>query len=724
MSARDAHRPWSRPDSGWSRARDACVLAVGTSMLVLFAHETLDAGAARLWGALACFYFVFYWRIAQFTYWANLTYGQLRATVPGEARAAAVRSSNVDERRLPVFHVLIAAYEAQDSIAPVLRAVHHQAYPSDRMFAWVITERSESLRTSARRDVLRAGPEPAADEALSALGWQAASERHPALASWTAAVTDGELRWRVRDARAGHWLVTDLLLRTAADPGDDASRRATLAALPLEPRDIAVLVSQARTLAERVERVTRDYARLLGTSAVYDAGDVAREIASRRAAIGALARVGRRLARRLSDPTAARPSGLSSDDIVSQVRCTQDVVVETVRKLGARNIHLLDPHNRGFKPGALNAAYRHLRAVGLLQRRAHADTFFLVIDADSLLPSHALSQIARELAGHRGAAPIMQLASIPTANFFAAGWYSRFIAVADALGAVGKWARSTRRCLKPDLHAGSGVVVPATIAAYIAAHQGAPWTETTLTEDARIIVGQFGMMNGARNTTRMAPAYLLEAVPASERLRDTYRSFWNQRRRWTTGGWDELLYMLSVPSWVLHAAYDATTRRWRHVRPTTSSRRLAARLRQVRRILVWTWDHFWWGIGGAAVLTHWWLVALVIAPPSPVISWLGLAGLLGAPLVMLVVLSRQLVAFTPGGISVAERLQIYLLSFAAIWAYALPVIATQLSCLFGLRSTMLDWRPTQKPRYQLAGESALQAADAAGPRAASSAPGG
>jgi cellulose synthase/poly-beta-1,6-N-acetylglucosamine synthase-like glycosyltransferase len=376
---------------------------------------------------------------------------------------------------------------------------------------------------------------------------------------------------------------------------------------------------------------------------------------------------------------------------------TQEVVERTVADLGVSNIHLLDPHNRGFKPGALNAAYSQIQQAGLLT--APTETYFLIIDSDSLLPRQALRRVAEEVRGAGKPAPIMQMASIPTANFFSGDWYSRFIGLADAIGAVGKWARSTRRLLKPDLHAGSGVVVPASIAVYISEHRGSPWTETTLTEDARLIVGQFGLMNAVQNRTRMAPTYLLEAVPEERSFWGTYQSFWNQRRRWTTGGYDEFFYMARAPNWVLSAHWDPVASRWYDAGPSRGWAALRMRARQLLRTMTWAWDHFWWGIGGAVVFTHWWLISIAVSAPSSTIAMMGMIALLAAPMMFIVLVGRHVSTFIPGGLEPRTIAILYPLSFLSIWLYALPVVATQLACVTGFRARFLEWKPTRKPRY-------------------------
>jgi cellulose synthase/poly-beta-1,6-N-acetylglucosamine synthase-like glycosyltransferase len=291
------------------------------------------------------------------------------------------------------------------------------------------------------------------------------------------------------------------------------------------------------------------------------------------------------------------------------------------------------------------------------------------------------------------------MASIPTANFFVESWFSKFISFADAIGAVGKWARSTRRQLKPDLHAGSGVVVPATLTAFLERLTGAPWDEATLTEDARLIIGQFGLMNAARHRTGMVPIYLLEAVPAQSKFHDTYRSFWNQRRRWATGGYDEFHNLMAAPRTVLFTRFDSRNGHWESYEPG-GYEWLSARFRQLWRLVSWTLDHFWWGIGGFIILTHWWILSSTLAAPGRLMAGAGLCALLLTPLLYLVITASQLAWFIPGGVSPRRVFLLYVQSFLAIWFYCLPVVVTQLACALGFRQRYTDWKSTQKPRYQ------------------------
>jgi cellulose synthase/poly-beta-1,6-N-acetylglucosamine synthase-like glycosyltransferase len=454
-------------------------------------------------------------------------------------------------------------------------------------------------------------------------------------------------------------------------------------------------------IEENVSRIIRDFTRLLGSEEIYERGDLEAHLIIKAIRRKELRRIGERICRTFYDPKVERiiPERSLIERAARQVNSsTQEVIGRLIEDLAPCNIRHLDPHNRGYKPGALNAAYRRMKEERLLDQPENV--FFVIIDSDSLLPGHALSTIAREVNRKGQRHMLMQMASLPTANFFSGDWYSKFICFADAIGAVGKWARSTRRQLKPDLQAGSGVVVPATLSAFIERQTGHPWDESTLTEDARLIIGQFGMMNDVRNKSKMVPVGLLEAVPEDKSFLRTYKSFWNQRRRWSAGGYDETFYMLSCPAWLRHSRFNPSSRRWEVYLPGMMDR-IQSRIRQAHRLWLWLWDHFIWGIGGFIVLTHWWLISVVIGSPGTLISLIGFATLLLLPLVFLVTSGRQLSWFIPGGLSKSRMCLLYFQTFYAIWLFSIPVVVIQIACMLGFRGRIVDWKPTQKPHYQI-----------------------
>ena len=106
---------------------------------------------------------------------------------------------------------------------------------------------------------------------------------------------------------------------------------------------------------------------------------------------------------------------------------TQDVVNAAITENKFSNIHHLDPHNRGFKPGALNIAYQHIISNQYIDEVEN--NYFIIIDSDSLLPNNALSVISKEISRDEYNHNILQMISTPTANYFSGGVFSKFISI-------------------------------------------------------------------------------------------------------------------------------------------------------------------------------------------------------------------------------------------------------------------------------------------------------
>ena len=695
---------WTRPRTLSGRLIDRTFIFAGVALVMVVCRVSMGASLrAVLWSLTLCFYFFFYRRIAHVVYWSYDTFRLVRRNGPGTERAT---QEDAYEDDLPTFHILIASYNASQSIGPVLRAIAHQDYPRSRYCAWVITEHSEQVQRQNQVDalvsrVLRANSCDADARILAPFLWRCASERLDSFEEWICEVTSGNLRQLLSGEGVRAVLLEDLLCRLLHLPDREAFySSAAFTVLALDKKEITAIEEALRQIDKRVNRVINDFSKLLGSSQIYKRKDLEVLFVSALIRQYEIRKIGTCLCQRfaISSGVFSIPERHTIERLAKVAfASTQSTTQQLIDELSGVNIRHLDPHNRGPKPGALNAAYRIIRDEGLLT--TPIDTYFIIIDSDSLLPSNALSIIARDVRDRHDPPGILQMVAIPTANFFSGNWYSKFISFADSIGAVGKWARSTRNQLKPDLHAGSGVVVPATLAEFIANKTGHPWEETTLTEDARLIVGQFGAMNCVRNKTRAVPIYLVEAVPEGDTFFETYKSFWNQRRRWTVGGFDEFVYMLHWPTWLRHTRFDPISRSWEQYCPDLQEQ-FMSRLRQAHRLWLWVWDHFIWGIGGLIALTHWWLASVMVGYPGRPIAWAGLIALLTAPLIFLLVPGRKLYWFIPGGLSHLQMVGLYFLSFGAIWLYCLPVVATQFACIFGFRAKIIEWRPTQKPRYQ------------------------
>lgn len=705
---------WKRFNSLTYRILDWIILLLGLLCCVIICKITINNNPAFLaWSIVLCFYFLFYRRLVQVIFWSWDTFRFLQHHNSTEERGEKT-SKCVNPDNLPMFHILIASYKACESIIPVIKAVANQDYPSDHFHAWIITEHAEQLKNTEQvkrftQRALNFSDDNNMDESSLFLFWRCISRETHSLETWIEQLTKGSLQGYLKYPASWSMMVQDLFTFLLNVPDrSEISLIKMLHPLGLHNNEVKLIEHELRVIHNTMKTISDDFERLLGSPNIIRRDDIAFLLISKAIKKIAIKNMGKELRQRLAD-TQARvwfpDRDLIEKTVVRIVLSTQDIVQQTIADLPDMNIHHLDPLNRGYKPGALNTAYHHIKAQGLSADAG--STYYVIIDSDSLLPSHALKTIAQEVSCNDQTNAILQMASIPTANYFSEGWFSKFISFADAIGAVGKWARSTRRQLKPDLHAGSGVVVPATLLDFLAANVGGPWDITTLTEDARLIIGQYGMMNGVSNKTKMAPVYLLEAVPGEEGFWGTYKTFWNQRRRWTVGGYDEFYYMLRSPRWLLHSIFNFSAPGWEVSKPGVWQR-LRIRIRQLHRIYLWLWDHFMWGIGGFVVLTHWLFISMLVVSPSAAIRWIGFAALITAPLIFISTSGRELSCFIPGGISKRRMCLLYLQSFFATWIYCLPVVVTQIACIFGLRGRIIEWKPTRKPRYQFNIDSKLE----------------
>lgn len=683
--------------------------AVVVDWLLILAGLALPVWVSRafqtrwvvVWALLLVLYFLWYRRLFHVILWSTSTYRLLER---GHWASVPIQTAEKSEN-LPVLHVLIAARSASGCITAVLRAAAAQDYPQDRYHVWAITEHGEREAVERERAQLinMVRDASAADELepeALALLWRCVAGRCECPGSWVESLSRGQLRGLLAHPTSAELLVEDLFthLDRALEAG--AEWRESVAKLVAGTADLELIEREASAIRRLLGRTSSDFVRLLGNDTL-DTESLRAQLVPRRCRKPAISRLAERIRRHWADPAAPLPvvdPTVLRRFLTERFLSTQECVKATIRLLDNRNLHHLDPINRAFKPGALNIAYREIQRRGLLS--SPEKTFFIIIDADSLLPRQALSTIVKEIGRGNQSRSILQMVSIPTANFFCAHWLSNFIAFADAVGAVGKWARSTRRQLRPDLHAGSGVIIPATLIAYIEATEGTPWDESTITEDARLIIGQFGAMNLGSNKTCLVPVYLLEAVPDRAHFGPTYKSFWQQRQRWTKGGIDELGYMLGRSRAFSYSRFDPASRRWQSFAPSQRER-LSSAVQRVRRVSHWIGDHLMWGVGGIVFLSHWWIFALLLGEPPVELRLLSLALLLATPQVFLLGPGRAVSYFVPGGIGRKRKMLLYLQSFTLIWIYCLPVAATQLACALGFGARLMDWKTTGKPGGRL-----------------------
>ncbi len=377
-----------------------------------------------------------------------------------------------------------------------------------------------------------------------------------------------------------------------------------------------------------------------------------------------------------------------SECAVGSEKTTGEVVDQILHTWQVPNFIHLTNERRNFKAGALNAGYEYVA------EKTEGVDFIVVLDGDSLLPSHALQTIDDEVRQDGAKNHIWQLTSIPMANYETNNVFGRFIAVADSLGAVGKWSRNVRTRRKADLHAGSGVIIPVKLCQYLKEQYGQPWDTSVITEDARLIIGQYSLLGGFRMKTKAVPCALIEAVPTGSNSWHTYKSFWKQRVRWATGGYDEFIRLVTAKPGEIFvdsisyqpyspSSLEIAGATWRRLIFTTS----------------WVIDHAWWGIGifSAPFL---WLIGSFCAPPP---LWISAVGLLTNLMVPAYLLWWCFPAFLEYGGTNSKKdfWKFYFLSFLMGTVYTLPVVFTQLVCVVGGRRFFRNWNPnTPKPSAQ------------------------
>ena len=134
-----------------------------------------------------------------------------------------------------------------------------------------------------------------------------------------------------------------------------------LKTLRFAKREITLIESNLNKLKKRVEYINGDFSRLLGSNKIYDNRDFESQLIRKRIRKMGLKKIGRRLCERFSNPELK--VNIPKQDIIEKtakkmIPSTQEIISVTIEELPKINIHHLDPIHRGFKPGALNFAYR------------------------------------------------------------------------------------------------------------------------------------------------------------------------------------------------------------------------------------------------------------------------------------------------------------------------------------------------------------------------------
>ena len=293
---------------------------------------------------------------------------------------------------------------------------------------------------------------------------------------------------------------------------------------------------------------------------------------------------------------------------------------------------------------------------------------------------------------------VRQIAPISTSNYAGNNAFVKLVGCLDTLGSMGKWARSTRTLERPDLPAGSGLVIPAPLLEHLRRTRGSPWDGTTITEDARLVISDYGLLDGATQRTKFVPVHLLEAVPEGPTVLGVFKQYWAQRMRWASGGPDEIRQLLrAFRTDHLYVNTRSPDGRFQ-LRRRGRWERMLARSRHLWMLLRWTGDHFWWGPGyGLAPLV--WLTFDFFYPTPRLFRIIGCSMLFGLPAWTLFGVFRRFAPFVPGGLQWQDLIRLYLTALLLALFLPWPVMHTHILYLLGRTSRFKGWAATPKPQY-------------------------
>ena len=147
----------------WPVARQCGSIALWLAVslcLYMLSFPVKDPLYPSLFVVLIIYYARWYQRLLEIPLWAADTLRVLETSASADCQEHRRRMLEQESGRLPRFVVLIAAYKAQSSIEPVIRALKHQSYPQDRYAVYVVTQQAENSEkraelTSSRARVLR-----------------------------------------------------------------------------------------------------------------------------------------------------------------------------------------------------------------------------------------------------------------------------------------------------------------------------------------------------------------------------------------------------------------------------------------------------------------------------------------------------------------------------------------------------------------------------------------
>ena len=338
----------------------------------------------------------------------------------------------------PQFLVFIAAYKAQESIQVVLEALRHQTYPADKFRVYVITQAAENFEKSAqfqdvsrrvRSAVHKGGRREETSHAdlrvLAALIQRLpvpAGPSGPISVLLSHAIAGKLLQWtKPKLSRALAKLVLLQFLRADSEGRqlESASRDLASDGLTLRSTAVRLILQFVPRCTSIASQVIADFARILGLPphisvfadpakpwklAATVAGDrvttrlqspilnlmLRRDLGNWLDGVSEIGETCRRTLMSLPDFEADLRKGYDAG-----VRTCPEAVEDALVRCGPNFHHICRKKVGGGKPESLNSAYFQL-----LEEEPELlgdDTFFVVIDADSLLCSSSLAVAAREI---------------------------------------------------------------------------------------------------------------------------------------------------------------------------------------------------------------------------------------------------------------------------------------------------------------------------------------
>jgi cellulose synthase/poly-beta-1,6-N-acetylglucosamine synthase-like glycosyltransferase len=673
-------------------------LAVHLLAVGILYRLTFPGRHGWVWVCAVSYYWIFYSRMIEFALWTQNTLRLLHNVNRTSQPSLLAKSGRAWQ--WPRFVVLVPAYGAGKCIQTVTQVLNMQQYPRHLWRALFVTDLPECDRIASEgansaSDVIecvtkRRIPNTLALHEAAALLYSIDGGRAPALAYILVFSACGP-------AATEAW--AKLLLRLEAAGLPD------LTVSPNLRMELSQYVNRSREAAAAISAQLRT---MLGFPAGAKNGDPTRHLLQPRL------RISRVLLRALQSelPKHSRPQQMETTsqmvrsrllgrpDLADRVRAAyQDLNPSTAAAIECELEALRAPNFAQVTrpPGTRNKAAALNFGLAEAEQRGWIDdsTYVMVLDSDSFLHTGALAATANELLRDPEPNVIRQLLPITTTNFNGTNWLVQSIIAADSIGSPGRWARSVRRQSRPDLTAGSGVVIPVAVLRFIRQVYGEAWDSRIICEDARMILSQYALLDGVRKKTKFVPSFVLEGAPEDKTLWSTYMAFWRQRIRWAIGGMDEVSSILRAPSKRLFVnSHD-----FRPYSPC-SYERILAEARRLRLALAWLVDHIWWS--GMILAPFLWPLAEFVCGRT---HWLerttAIALLVMVPGLMLCFVFLPYIGpLTPGGIRSRKLFQLFFCLLISDSARLCPVLVGQILWITGWRRFLAQrqWNPaTPKP---------------------------